>query len=93
MVILGTFLFNLLCSIVPCDPDFGDPELVDVSSRGARRASDVPVDELPVVRTSLGLIEGYFSRSIEGRLINTFEGIPYAEPPINEFRFRVRTML
>lgn len=42
-----------------------------------------------VVQTNNGLVEGYIMKTINGREIYAFEGIPYAEAPIGHLRFRV----
>lgn len=44
----------------------------------------------PRVITPLGTIEGYYKTSNSGRTYEAYEGIPYAEPPIGDYRFRVR---
>ncbi|XP_031348755.1 venom carboxylesterase-6-like [Photinus pyralis] len=41
----------------------------------------------PLVRTSLGNIRGYHKYSLEGRRFSAFEGIPYGQPPVGDFRF------
>ncbi|KAJ3644895.1 hypothetical protein Zmor_022595 [Zophobas morio] len=42
-----------------------------------------PVVELP----NLGKIKGDFGKSLNGRSFYSFEGVPYARPPIGEHRF------
>ncbi|KAF4523783.1 hypothetical protein B566_EDAN009015 [Ephemera danica] len=37
---------------------------------------------------NIGTIEGSTKTSRDGRRINSFQGIPYAEPPIGDFRFQ-----
>ena len=44
-----------------------------------------PVVELP----NLGKIKGDFGKSLNGRSFYSFEGVPYARPPIGEHRFEV----
>ena len=39
------------------------------------------------VDTSLGPLIGY-KDDVQNRTINVFYGVPYAEPPVNELRFR-----
>ena len=34
------------------------------------------------------IINGRVETSVDGKQINVFKGIPYAEPPLNELRFR-----
>ncbi|KAJ3640836.1 hypothetical protein Zmor_027373 [Zophobas morio] len=41
----------------------------------------------PVVQTPLGSIKGSFRKSIQNRTFSSFEGIPYAKPPIGDLRF------
>ncbi|XP_046744723.1 venom carboxylesterase-6-like [Diprion similis] len=48
----------------------------------------VPKESSPRVFTPLGGIEGSYDISSAGRLYATFKGIPYAEPPIGDSRFR-----
>lgn len=43
----------------------------------------------PVVETPLGNIEGYYADSVNGRKYAAFEGIPYAKPPVAEYRYEV----
>ncbi|XP_025830548.1 venom carboxylesterase-6-like, partial [Agrilus planipennis] len=43
--------------------------------------------EFPEVNTDLGKIRGSYRVSVLGRKYAAFEGIPYAEPPIQEYRF------
>jgi hypothetical protein len=88
MLVIKTFLVNLLCSVVSCDPDYGLPEIIDAERL---RRDPLSRDSLsdPIVLTNSGSVEGYFMKAANGRQIRAFEGIPYAEPPTNEFRFRV----
>lgn len=46
----------------------------------------------PRVETPLGWVEGEFGTALLGRTYCSFEGIPYAEPPIGELRFEVRQL-
>ena len=41
-------------------------------------------------QTSSGGIQGYHKNSENGRQYLAFEGIPYAQPPIGELRFKVK---
>ena len=89
MIVIKTFLVNLLCSVVSCDSDYGLPEIIDYGRfQLAASLIDTPLEN-PIAVTKSGMVEGYFMRSADGRLISAFEGVPFAEPPINEFRFRV----
>lgn len=49
----------------------------------------VLAEEKPIVKTKNGLIRGIYKRSNNGREFTAFEGIPYAEPPIGNRRFKV----
>lgn len=42
----------------------------------------------PQVTVPQGTIEGSTARSLNGRKFFTFEGIPYAQPPVGKFRFK-----
>ncbi|XP_045467364.1 venom carboxylesterase-6-like [Harmonia axyridis] len=43
---------------------------------------------VPHVSTPLGKIEGYLDETVNGKKFYSFEGIPYARPPIGKYRFR-----
>ncbi|XP_026738628.1 venom carboxylesterase-6-like [Trichoplusia ni] len=42
----------------------------------------------PVVRVAHGLIQGTWKVSTKGRSFASFQGVPYARPPIGKYRFR-----
>ncbi|KAJ0176433.1 hypothetical protein K1T71_007612 [Dendrolimus kikuchii] len=42
----------------------------------------------PVVLVSHGAVQGSWKVSTDGRPFASFEGIPYARPPVDEYRFR-----
>lgn len=46
-------------------------------------------DLATVVKLPLGLVEGYIKETLTGRKLVAFEGVPYAQPPVGEFRFKV----
>lgn len=46
----------------------------------------------PRVITPLGEIEGYYKTSFGGRRFEAYEGIPYAQPPTGELRFKVNDL-
>lgn len=96
VVLTSVFLFNILCAIVPCDPDYGKPQIdesVAASNQVVFRNSfgkEIGEEVEPKVKLeNYGLIEGYTMSTIGGRKIYAFEGIPYAEAPVNERRFQV----
>jgi hypothetical protein len=47
------------------------------------------LDEI-VIKTRLGELKGFSSKTREGRVFNSFRGIPYAKPPVGELRFQVK---
>lgn len=44
----------------------------------------------PIVRTNFGPIRGKWLNSNRGLLIAAYLGVPYAQPPVGKFRFKVR---
>lgn len=46
--------------------------------------------ENPTVKIKDGTLEGHVLKTINGREIAAFEGVPYAKPPIGSLRFEVR---
>lgn len=44
----------------------------------------------PVVYTSYGKVRGSYNASRHGRMFMSFRGIPYAQPPIGQLRFKVK---
>lgn len=51
-------------------------------------------DELPIVKTKSGDIIGSISTTLlDQRKFFSFQGIPYAKPPIGPLRFRVSTLV
>lgn len=42
-----------------------------------------------IVKTKLGLIRGSLMRTRLGKIIYSFRGIRYAEPPVSSLRFKV----
>lgn len=47
----------------------------------------------PRVQTPLGGIRGFYDYSLNGRKYMAFEGIPYAQMPVGDLRFRVSTLI
>lgn len=47
----------------------------------------------PEVQTPLGGIRGFYDYSQNGRKYIAFEGIPYAQAPVGDLRFRVSTLI
>ena len=48
--------------------------------------------ESPIVSTPLGQIEGTVNKSFFGKEYFSFRGIPFAEPPTGDFRFKVHLL-
>jgi hypothetical protein len=88
MVLLSFLLTNILCSFTPCFPTF-EPPLAAQSETQIRTRSDVNRTKWPVVTTGTGDVQGFTMKTIGGRDIYAFEGIPFAEPPVGQLRFRV----
>jgi len=45
--------------------------------------------QFPVVEIESGPVSGTLSKTWKGRTIYSFQGIPYATPPVGELRFQV----
>ncbi|KAB7501067.1 Venom carboxylesterase-6, partial [Armadillidium nasatum] len=45
-------------------------------------------DEIPLVRVKQGLIRGIQEESLNGRTFYSYMSIPYAEPPVENLRFK-----
>nr|XP_053655595.1 LOW QUALITY PROTEIN: juvenile hormone esterase-like [Cherax quadricarinatus] len=45
-------------------------------------------DEIFVVRLKQGAIQGFKEEAVNGRSFYAFKGIPYAQPPVDDLRFR-----
>lgn len=43
----------------------------------------------PVLEISNGWLQGTLQKSYNGRVYSSFQGIPYARPPIGDLRFEV----
>jgi len=93
MTLLSTALaINILCSYTPCFPTHKPPLAPEYEyGTRSRRRLDLSVNRptWPVVTTKIGNVHGYTMKTIGGREIYAFEGIPFAEPPIGNLRFRV----
>lgn len=44
----------------------------------------------PLVNTINGAVQGSYMLSRDGKKIRSFRGIPYAQPPVGDLRFKVR---
>jgi len=49
----------------------------------------VASNQFPVVEIESGPISGILSKTWKGRTIYSFQGIPYATPPVGKLRFQV----
>ncbi|ODM95633.1 Esterase FE4 [Orchesella cincta] len=84
VLVLGAFLLNALCAIVPCPPVYDPPEPVPIPT-----FVKIPILKSPyVVNTQSGKVEGFPMKTIRARDIIAFTGIPYAEPPIKNLQYR-----
>ena len=54
----------------------------------SRHQSDLQDEEGPVIRISDGEIQGLRSKGAGGKDVDVFWGIPFAEPPVGDRRFR-----
>ncbi|XP_013780687.2 acetylcholinesterase-like [Limulus polyphemus] len=45
-------------------------------------------EENPLIRTNKGLVRGKTTKAVTGKLVDVYLGIPYAKPPVGEYRFR-----
>ncbi|XP_026327680.1 venom carboxylesterase-6-like [Hyposmocoma kahamanoa] len=45
-------------------------------------------DEKPIVKIAHGVVQGTWKISASGRTYGSFEGVPYASPPLGKYRFR-----
>lgn len=43
----------------------------------------------PIVQTQLGALKGRIAEDYNGKSYYSFQGIPYAKPPLGELRFKV----
>ncbi|XP_075223901.1 venom carboxylesterase-6-like [Lycorma delicatula] len=50
-------------------------------------ATKEKVSHLFIVKTENGLIQGTFFKTLNGRILNAFYGIPFARPPVGNLRF------
>lgn len=46
--------------------------------------------EEPIVTVKQGKLKGRIGTDYDGRRYYSFQGIPYAKPPVGKLRFRVR---
>ena len=66
------FAFNLLCGFFSCDPTLPSHESPPLNLENHLSYN-------LTIETRTGWLEGYITKTIRGRNIATFEGIPYAE--------------
>jgi len=86
------FLLHALCALNYCLPYYDAPS-PDPSYTELRAAGDeFRIPDVPIVHPSFGGLEGTLMKTIKGRRIGAFMGVPYAEPPVHELRFKVYTM-
>lgn len=95
MVLLSFLFTNILCSYTPCFPTFEAPvpalrapEDQLIGFRSGNFGTDNRMPRNPVLKTEIGDVQGFTMKTIGGRDIYAFEGVPFAEPPIGRLRFR-----
>lgn len=49
---------------------------------------NVTLEDLTLANTSLGYVRGKTITTVNGKEVDEYLGIPYAEPPVGELRFR-----
>lgn len=47
----------------------------------------------PIVDTKYGPVEGHAVDLDDGSYVNSFLGVPFAKPPVNELRWQVRILM
>lgn len=52
----------------------------------------IAIDPNPTVNTNYGLVQGLLTVSLLGEVYQSFQGIPYAKPPLGELRFKVNVL-
>jgi hypothetical protein len=95
VLFLGMFLLNALCAIVPCQKLYDPPVPVPKAGTNSQSFQSIRVPILEtnqklLVKTRSGFIQGFPMKTIRARDIVAFTGVPYAEPPIMDLRYRVR---
>ncbi|CAG7728606.1 unnamed protein product, partial [Allacma fusca] len=89
MVLVSFFLTNVLCSISPmCFPTYAPPTVSEQRIRTRSSLFNGVLDRWPVVKTLEGDVRGFPMSTGGGRDILAFDGIPFAEPPTGQRRFR-----
>ncbi|XP_035712841.1 venom carboxylesterase-6 [Folsomia candida] len=102
VLFFGLFLVNTLCAVVPCQRVY-DPPVPVPKKNGESEKNVNPVvtkftfpitqnygggEEDLIIQTDAGLVQGFHMKTIRNRDIAAFTAIPYAEPPINDLRYR-----
>jgi len=85
------FLTNLLCTLSPNSPkcESGSDSEFRLTGNSVGNSSYTNNTKWPIVSTKTGTVQGFPMKTFFGRSIYAFEGIPFAEPPIGNLRFRV----
>lgn len=78
------FSFDFLCIFQVCDGVF----VISSAYTAFDNHIEPPDHGPPVIRTSTGWVQGTHMKTIKGRDISAFMGIPYAKPPVGDLRFR-----
>lgn len=72
---------GFLCSMISCEVQFPAPNVLP--------NVNLNYDYQPVLKTVYGEVRGHYMTTIKGRNVASFEGIPFAEPPVGDLRFAV----
>lgn len=65
-------------------------QLVQISCDLRENLTEEEDEDYPVLWISDGGLRGYPQTTFRGRKVFAFEGIPYAQPPVGQRRFKVR---
>lgn len=82
------FFLHALCALNFCLPHYEAPAPAAIDTE-LRSSGDFGIPERPTVLPPFGALEGVTMKTIKGRTIGAFMGVPYAEPPTGELRFKV----
>lgn len=63
--------------------------LVVVVALMAAAAAATAANDPPIVDTEGGRVSGIIEETLKGREFNSFYGIPFAQPPVGDLRFKV----
>ena len=86
------FLVHALCALNVCLPQYESPQ-PDPSFTELRTSGDqFSIPDIPIVLPPSGGLQGTVMKTIKGRPLAAFMGVPYAEVPEYERRFKVKAL-